>query len=160
APRSSSCSCRCDTGCGGWTVRCPPRPGGASAPPSPGEGGVVSGDDRGLGGATGHRANPRREARWEQVRGIGIMDVARRAGVSAATVSRALRGLPNVSRETRTKVLTAADDLGYAASPLASALATGRMRSVGVVLPYAGRWFFAEAVRGIEAALRRHGYDL
>jgi LacI family transcriptional regulator, repressor for deo operon, udp, cdd, tsx, nupC, and nupG len=120
----------------------------------------VSGDDRGLGGATGHRADPRREARWEQVRGIGIMDVARRAGVSAATVSRALRGLPNVSRETRTKVLTAADDLGYAASPLASALATGRMRSVGVVLPYAGRWFFAEVVRGIEAALRRHGYDL
>jgi LacI family transcriptional regulator, repressor for deo operon, udp, cdd, tsx, nupC, and nupG len=93
-------------------------------------------------------------------RGIGIMDVARRAGVSAATVSRALRGLPNVSRETRTKVLTAADELGYAASPLASALATGRMRSVGVVLPYAGRWFFAEVVRGIEAALRRHGYDL
>ena len=96
----------------------------------------------------------------EQGRGIGIMDVARRAGVSAATVSRALRGLPNVSRETRTRVLSAADDLGYAASPLASALATGRMRSVGVVLPYAGRWFFAEVVRGIEAALRRHGYDL
>jgi DNA-binding LacI/PurR family transcriptional regulator len=34
------------------------------------------------------------------------------------------------------------------------------MRSVGVVLPHAGRWFFAEVLRGIEAALRRHGYDL
>ena len=93
-------------------------------------------------------------------RGVGILDVARHAGVSAATVSRALRGLPNVSRETRTKVLTAADELGYAASPLASALATGRMRSIGLVMPQAGRWFFAEIVRGIEAALRRHGYDL
>jgi LacI family repressor for deo operon, udp, cdd, tsx, nupC, and nupG len=93
-------------------------------------------------------------------RGVGILDVARYAGVSAATVSRALRGLPNVSRDTRTKVLAAADELGYAASPLASALATGRMRSVGVVLPQAGRWFFAEVVRGIEGALRRHGYDL
>jgi LacI family repressor for deo operon, udp, cdd, tsx, nupC, and nupG len=93
-------------------------------------------------------------------RGAGILDVARHAGVSAATVSRALRGLPNVSRDTRTRVLAAADELGYAASPLASALATGRMRSVGVVLPQAGRWFFAEVVRGIEAALRRHGYDL
>jgi DNA-binding LacI/PurR family transcriptional regulator len=93
-------------------------------------------------------------------RGVGILDVARHAGVSAATVSRALRGLPNVSRDTRTKVLAAADELGYAASPLASALATGRMRSVGVVLPQAGGWFFAEVVRGIEAALRRHGYDL
>ena len=90
----------------------------------------------------------------------GIVDVARRAGVSVATVSRALRGLPNVSRDTRTRVLTAADELGYSASPLASGLATGRMRAVGVVLPYAGGWFFAEVVRGIEQALRRHGYDL
>jgi LacI family transcriptional regulator, repressor for deo operon, udp, cdd, tsx, nupC, and nupG len=92
--------------------------------------------------------------------GVGILDVARYAGVSAATVSRALRGLPNVSRETRTKVLAAADELAYAASPLASALATGRMRSVGVVLPQAGRWALAEVVRGIEGALHRHGYDL
>jgi DNA-binding LacI/PurR family transcriptional regulator len=91
---------------------------------------------------------------------VGIVEVARRAGVSVATVSRALRGLPNVSRDTRTKVLTVADELGYAASPLAAGLATGRMRAVGVVLPYAGRWFFAEVVRGIEQALRTHGYDL
>ena len=90
----------------------------------------------------------------------GIVDVARLAGVSVATVSRALRGLPNVSRDTRTRVLAAADELGYAASPLASGLATGRMRAVGVVLQYAGGWFFAEVVRGIEQALRRHGYDL
>ena len=90
----------------------------------------------------------------------GIVDVARRAGVSVATVSRALRGLPNVSRSTRDRVLQAADELGYAASPLGTGLATGRMRSVAVVLPYAGRWFFAEVVRGIEGALRRHGYDL
>ncbi len=95
-----------------------------------------------------------------QVERAGIVDVARRAGVSVATVSRALRGLPNVSRGTRDRVLRAADELGYAASPLGTGLATGRMRSVGVVLPYAGRWFFAETVRGIEAALRRHGYDL
>jgi len=90
----------------------------------------------------------------------GIVDVARRAGVSVATVSRALRGLPNVSRDTRTRVLAAADELGYAASPLASGLATGRMRAVGVVLQYAGGWFFAEVVRGIEQVLRRHDYDL
>jgi LacI family transcriptional regulator, repressor for deo operon, udp, cdd, tsx, nupC, and nupG len=120
----------------------------------------VAGGVGGLGESAGHRHDPGRDPRLEQGRGVGIVDVARRAGVSAATVSRALRGLPNVSRATRTKVLAAADDLGYLASPLASALATGRMRSVGVVLPYAGRWFFAEVVRGIEAALRRHGYDL
>jgi DNA-binding LacI/PurR family transcriptional regulator len=89
-----------------------------------------------------------------------IVDVARRAGVSVATVSRALRDLPNVSQATRSRVLLAASELQYSASPLASGLVTGRMRSVGVVLPYAGRWFFAEVVRGIEEALREAGYDL
>lgn len=89
-----------------------------------------------------------------------IIDVARRAGVSVATVSRALRDMPNVSKPTRDRVLQAAQELRYAASPLASGLVTGRVRSVGVVLPYAGRWFFAEVVRGIEEALRDHGYDL
>lgn len=89
-----------------------------------------------------------------------IVDVAQRAGVSVATVSRALRDMPNVSKSTRDRVLRAAQELRYAASPLASGLVTGRVRSVGVVLPYAGRWFFAEVIRGIEEALRDHGYDL
>lgn len=91
---------------------------------------------------------------------VSIVDVAQRAGVSVATVSRALRGMPNVSPSTRKKVLRVAAELEYAASPLASGLVTGRMRAVGVVLPYPGRWFFAEVVRGIEEALRDHGYDL
>ena len=89
-----------------------------------------------------------------------IVDVAQRAGVSVATVSRALRDMPNVSKATRDRVLKAAAELQYTASPLASGLVTGRVRAVGVVLPYAGRWFFAEAVRGIEEALRGAGYDL
>jgi len=91
---------------------------------------------------------------------VSIIDVAARAGVSVATVSRALRDLPNVSPVTRDRVLRAATDLQYTASPLAAGLVTGRMRAVGVVMPYAGRWFFAEVVRGIEEALRDHGYDL
>jgi len=89
-----------------------------------------------------------------------IVDVAQRAGVSVATVSRALRDMPNVSSTTRDRVLQAARELQYTASPLASGLVTGRVRAVGVILPYAGRWFFAEVVRGIEEALREDGYDL
>ncbi len=89
-----------------------------------------------------------------------IVDVAARAGVSVATVSRALRDMPNVSPVTRDRVLRAAADLDYTVSPLASGLVTGRIRAVGVVLPYAGRWFFAEALRGIEEVLRGRGYDL
>ncbi len=89
-----------------------------------------------------------------------IVDVAARAGVSVATVSRALRDLPNVSPVTRERVLLAAAELDYTVSPLASGLVTGRVRSVGVVLPYANRWFFAEVLRGIEEVLRGQGYDL
>lgn len=91
---------------------------------------------------------------------ISIVDVAARAGVSVATVSRALRDMPNVSTATRDRVLQAAAELQYSASPLASGLVTGRIRSVGVVMPYAGRWFFAEVLRGIEEELRGNGYDL
>lgn len=89
-----------------------------------------------------------------------IVDVAARAGVSVATVSRALRDLPNVSPGTRDRVLQAASELDYTVSPLASGLVTGRVRAVGVVLPYANRWFFAEVLRGIEEVLRGQGYDL
>jgi LacI family repressor for deo operon, udp, cdd, tsx, nupC, and nupG len=89
-----------------------------------------------------------------------IVDVAARAGVSVATVSRALRQMPNVSPATRERVMRAAADLEYSASPLAAGLVTGRVRSVGVVSAYCGRWFFAEVVRGIEEELRQCGYDL
>ncbi len=89
-----------------------------------------------------------------------IVDVAARAGVSVATVSRALRDMPNVSAATRQRVLAAAAELNYSVSPLASGLVTGRINAIGVVLPYAGRWFFAEVLRGIESVLRDGGYDL
>lgn len=89
-----------------------------------------------------------------------IEDVARRAGVSSGTVSRALRGLPNVSTSTRAKVLAAADELNYIASPSASSLASGKMSTVGVVSPYVSRWFFSQVIGGINEALMQAGFDL
>lgn len=89
-----------------------------------------------------------------------IRDVARAAGVSTATVSRALRGLDRVSDATRTRVLTAAADLQYVASPHAATLASGRTWVIGVVLPYLNRWFFATLLDGAEELLRRHGYHI
>ncbi|MDT4936523.1 MAG: LacI family transcriptional regulator, repressor for deo operon, udp, cdd, tsx, nupC, and nupG [Pseudonocardiales bacterium] len=89
-----------------------------------------------------------------------IEDVARRAGVSIATVSRALRGLPDVAAATRDRVLTAAADLNYIASPFAARLASGRTATVGVVVPFVNRWFFAEVIDTVEMALRRTGFDL
>lgn len=80
--------------------------------------------------------------------------MARVAGVSVATVSRALRGLDRVSPETRERVLRVAQDLDYVASPTATSLASGRTRVVAVVAPFLTRWFFATLVSAIEKALR------
>ncbi|MCW2777971.1 MAG: transcriptional regulator, LacI family [Frankiales bacterium] len=91
-------------------------------------------------------------------RGVpGIHDVARLAGVSTATVSRALRGVDRVSAPTRTRVLQAAADLGYVASPSAASLASGRTGVVGVIAPFLSRWFFAHALDGVEGRLREDG---
>ena len=92
--------------------------------------------------------------------GTSIEDVARRAGVSTATVSRALRGLPRVSHETRARVLAAAQELGYVASPSASGLASGRTKTVGVLVPHVDRWYFGHAIEGIGQVLRENGYNL
>jgi DNA-binding LacI/PurR family transcriptional regulator len=89
-----------------------------------------------------------------------IEDVARRAGVSIATVSRALRGLPDVANSTRDRVLEAASELSYVASPFAARLASGRTATVGVVVPFVNRWFFAEVIDTVETALRQAGFDL
>lgn len=87
-----------------------------------------------------------------------ITDVARVAGVSVATVSRALRGLDRVSPETRQRVLDVAEELHYVASPTATSLASGRTRVVAVVAPFLTRWFFATLVSAIEKELRSQGH--
>jgi DNA-binding LacI/PurR family transcriptional regulator len=89
-----------------------------------------------------------------------IEDVARRAGVSIATVSRALRGLPDVAAATRDRVFAAAAELNYVASPFAARLASGRTATVGLVVPFVNRWFFAEVISTVETALRHAGLDL
>lgn len=90
----------------------------------------------------------------------GIHEVARLAGVSAATVSRALSGRGSVSPATRTRVQDAANQLGYVVSSSASGLATGRTRNVGVVIPFLNRWFYGAVIEGAESALLEQGYDL
>lgn len=90
----------------------------------------------------------------------GIDDVARAAGVSTATVSRALRGLPNVSASTRDRVRAVASELGYVASPSAASLASGRTRTVGLISPSINRWFFANVIEGAERTLRARGFDV
>ena len=91
---------------------------------------------------------------------VSIEDVAKRAEVSTATVSRALRGLPKVSPATRERVLAVAAELGYVPSPSATGLATGRTRTVGVLMPFVDRWYFGHALEGVDQELRSRGYNL
>jgi DNA-binding LacI/PurR family transcriptional regulator len=91
---------------------------------------------------------------------LTIRDVARAAGVSPATVSRALRGLENVDLQTRARILAVARELDYAVSPAASRLATGRTGAIGIVTPFVGRWYFTEVFAGVEEGLKRHDVDL
>ncbi|SFR70094.1 transcriptional regulator, LacI family [Agromyces sp. CF514] len=89
-----------------------------------------------------------------------IGDVARLAGVSKATASRALSGRGHVADETRRRVQLAASEIGYIASPDAASLVTGRTKNIGVVIPFVNRWFFGTVLDGIERTLLAAGYDL
>lgn len=91
---------------------------------------------------------------------VTIRDVARRAGVSVATASRALNGKQIVSEHTRERIRIASEELRFSPSPTARRLSLGRTMSVGVVLSYLTRPQAIERVRGIEAVLGDGELDL
>ncbi|MFI7481399.1 LacI family DNA-binding transcriptional regulator [Kocuria sp. M1R5S2] len=91
---------------------------------------------------------------------VGLADVAREAGVSLATASRALNSAYGVSAATRERVAEVARRLEYVASPDASRLATGATRTVALVVPHIDRWYFGEMVNGLEEVLRQAGHDV
>jgi DNA-binding LacI/PurR family transcriptional regulator len=88
-----------------------------------------------------------------------IEDVALAANVSVATVSRALRGLPNVASSTSERVHRVARELDYQPDPVASRLAAGRTHTIIVVVPHLASWYFSTIVAGAEAVCNESGYD-
>ncbi len=91
---------------------------------------------------------------------VNMADVATRARVSIATVSRALRGLPGVSEATRQRVRDAADELSYVVSPEASRLARRETGRIGVVVRRFDSWFYATMLTHIEERLREAELDV
>src|ERR1700677_1331235 len=118
-----------------------------------------------------------------------MVDIARRAGVSLATASRALSNAPGVAAATRERVLAVAEELSYVVSPEASRLSGGSTRRgavggphmspgvlaappeaarlsggstrrVAVVVPHMSRWFFAAMLEALESVLREADLDL
>ena len=96
----------------------------------------------------------------------GIARLAQELGISTGTVSRALNGKPDVSEDTRRKVLEAARHQGYAPNQAARSLAQGTTRAVGFVIELGpggtvGFGYFVMGVfDGVQSVLRRHGLDL
>lgn len=89
-----------------------------------------------------------------------IADVARKAGVSEATVSRAMRDFPQVRPELRNRVLAAAAELHYVADSNASRLASGKTRTIGIVAPQLTTWYVSQMSAGLEDVLHAAGNDL
>lgn len=89
-----------------------------------------------------------------------IKDVARRAGVSHSTVSRALRGSSLISHTTTERIRQAALDLGYQPSAAARSLKTNITQVLGVVVSNMDDPFFGEILQGIEDVAQSNGYSL
>ena len=89
-----------------------------------------------------------------------IADVATRAGVSLATVSRVMNGNLSVDRALAEKVRAAAADLHYSASPLARSLVLGRTSTVAIVVPDLGNPTFYGVLRGLSRAAAREGFHV
>jgi len=93
-------------------------------------------------------------------RTVTIRDVARKARVSVATVSRVLTGKQPVREPTRKRIEATIERLGYAPHGTARSLITRRTNTIGVLLPDIYGEFFSELIRGIDATMRRHGYHV
>ena len=89
-----------------------------------------------------------------------IKDVARKAGVGIATVSRVINKSGPVSEETREKVLAAMDELQYYPNEIARSLKRKNTRSIGLALPGMSNPFFGEIAEAIEIAARHMGYSV
>jgi DNA-binding LacI/PurR family transcriptional regulator len=97
---------------------------------------------------------------------VSRKEVAERAGVSEATVSRVLNGVGPMKEETRQRVLEAAAELGYQPSAIARSFARGRSGNLGVVLPWVPKvhlfstYYFSEILSGIGETVREREYGL
>ncbi len=90
---------------------------------------------------------------------VTLQDVARAAGVSPITVSRALRGEPTVAPDLVERSLEAAKKLGYVPDPAARALASSRSSHVAVLIPLLSNQLFVDLLEGVQHTLFPAGYQ-
>lgn len=89
-----------------------------------------------------------------------IRDVAKRAGVSVATVSRVINKKGKTTKETEALVLKAIKDLSYTPNMMAQGLSNRRSTTIGLILPTITNPFFPEIARAVEDVARKNGYNV
>ncbi len=92
--------------------------------------------------------------------GITIKDVAQKAKVSVATVSRVLNNKPDVSNETKEKIINLIDKLGYNPNSMARGLVLQKTYTIGLVIPDICNPFFPDIARAVEDTARKMGYTV
>lgn len=92
--------------------------------------------------------------------GSTIYDIAKKAGVSIATVSRVVNNSDGIADKTREKVLKVADELGYYPQAYAQGLARKKKNIIMVVVPVLSNYFFMEVLAGIQDEISKYNYDL
>jgi LacI family transcriptional regulator len=91
---------------------------------------------------------------------ITIYDLARKLNISIATVSRALKDDPVVSKKTRKKIADLAEEMGYRSNNFARNLRTQRTDTIGVIVPRLNSYFMSTVIAGIESVANSEGYNL
>ena len=96
---------------------------------------------------------------------VSMKDIARRCGVSVATVSKALNGLPDIGEDTRKRVCAVAEEMGYMTNAAARALKTKRTYNLGILLVNERRSglsheYFTSIIEGFKQEAETHGYDI
>ena len=89
-----------------------------------------------------------------------IKDIARELGVSASTVSRALKDHPDISPDTKHQVNELAAKLHYKPNAIALSLKNRRSNIVGVVIPEIAHFFFSTVISGIQDLANQNGYNV
>ena len=95
-----------------------------------------------------------------KTREITIYDLAQRLGISVATVSRALKDDPVVSKKTKKKIFDLAEELGYRSNHFARNLRNQRTDTIGVIVPRLNSYFMSTIISGMENVANSNGYNL
>lgn len=91
---------------------------------------------------------------------ITIYDIAEKLQVSAATVSRALKDHPRVNKNTKKKIVKAAEEMGYRSNSFASNLRSKNSNIIGVIVPRLNSSFMSDVIAGIEKVVNDNNYNL